>query len=278
MVTTTHNRGPGRGLSRLYEISSSGSETFYDNLCSGGLGLLSSCYSFSNFKPDTVELRVVAQACGDASAIDEKRKNIHPPPEDEEPWDIPILDDDASDEPNSCPVPAQTSNPVRLTNGNMRYNERLVLPTSIPELTALTFDTLNPDTGVFGKGWFSAFDARLEVDGGSTSYRYRVITETNHSIYFSDALVQTWPATGPMGELALVNVGGTDYYRHTTPSADLRAFLPRIGRQARPARGSGERDRRHHRLPPLDRDADRRVRRIAAPGRGPSTPTSQTPI
>ena len=207
----------------VHEISSTGAEITSWNFC-GGLGRVGSCHQIVDFRPDTVEIRVVANACGDASATVEKWANIEPPPEDLGPSGRMVPDDDASDEPNSCPRPAQTGAPVRLTNGNMRYNERLVLPTSMPQLTSLTFDTLNTDTGVFGKGWFSAFDAGLEEDGGSTSYRYRVVTETNHSVYFSDALVQTWPATGPMGELVLVNVGGTDYYRHTSPAADLRRF------------------------------------------------------
>lgn len=167
----------GERFLTVHEISSSGAEITSWSFC-GSLSRVGSCQQIVDFRPETVEIRVVANACGDASATVEKRLNIEPPPEDLGPLGSPIPDD----EPRMCEQEASTGAPVRLTNGNMRYNERLVLPTSVPALTALTFDTLNTDTGVFGKGWFSAFDARLEVAGGSTSYRYRVVTETNHSV------------------------------------------------------------------------------------------------
>jgi RHS repeat-associated protein len=229
--------GGDRVLS-AYAVDADGGESLLKAyLCQGGLQLEGTCTDALPPAPfGTKQIKVVARACDDDNATAEASATM--PSNDLDPRCLPIF----SDEPPMCEAGLDKGAPVRLSNGNMRYNERLALPTSMPALTALTFDTLNTDTGVFGAGWFSAFDARLTVDVDSSDYRYRVVTETNHSIYFDEWRRQTWPATGALSELAFVNIGGTVYRRYTTPTGDLdRYYRTSDGRLARledPATGA----------------------------------------
>ncbi len=98
----------------LYAVDADGNETFDDYLCNTHLGLSGTCNQTVVLDPDAVEIKVVAQACDDPSAIVEERKNIQEPPADENPRGGMVPDDDTSDEPNSCPIPATNDDHVRL--------------------------------------------------------------------------------------------------------------------------------------------------------------------
>ena len=112
-------------------------------------------------------------------------------------------EDPNTHEPNTGPmVPPGIYAPT----GNSRYTESDPLPSIAPSLTNRVVDSMNDDVGVFGRGWFSIFDATVEdVFPGMTMNRvFRVTTEKNFNIYFqadAGAYNQVWPTNGPLGSL-----------------------------------------------------------------------------
>jgi hypothetical protein len=133
-------------------------------------------------------------------------------------------------EPSSCGTNATEGQPVRLTNGNMRYTERLPLPGMIANDRMLVFDTRNQVRGVFGVGWWSLFDARLTTQQIGGDLHYRVVTETNHTVKFvgpaaGGPIVQTWPATGLPGSLESNWEHGRELLVYSTPDGDLERFF-----------------------------------------------------
>ncbi|MCD4747729.1 MAG: DUF6531 domain-containing protein, partial [Thermoanaerobaculales bacterium] len=106
--------------------------------------------------------------------------------------------------PNDC-----VGAPVRLSNGNMRYTERDLLPTTLPVLAVRTYDSAealeNDSAGVFGRGWHSVFDASLTEDVSGTTIHIR--TEANRQVEFvqiDGVYVQTRPSgSSRLGKLSL---------------------------------------------------------------------------
>jgi RHS repeat-associated protein len=142
-------------------------------------------------------------------------------------------------EPNTG---ASSSGPVAepgiyLPFGNARYTDVDGLPSSLPFLAKRTADSKNDEVGVFGRGWFSVFDAMVEdvfPDLTANKY-YRVATEDNLSVYFRETnspgvFVQAWPTNGPIGSLAQQN----NLFTYTEPDGNIiRVFdLSNDGRLA----------------------------------------------
>jgi YD repeat-containing protein len=167
--------------------------------------------------PGDSALEVEAISCG-GNLVDEHSLEIVPLTacvsacEDGDPFCYPIYDD-TCEEPNTH---ASNAGPVAepglyLPFGNFRYTDSDGLPSSFPFLTERTADSKNEVVGVFGRGWFSVLDSRIEevFPGISGPKYYRVLSEDNRSIYFrelqsgSSSFLQVWPANGPVGTLVL---------------------------------------------------------------------------
>ncbi|MFV1988972.1 MAG: DUF6531 domain-containing protein, partial [Gemmatimonadota bacterium] len=118
-----------------------------------------------------------------------------PPPEDQDGTESdrggrPIFDEKV----DRCEEEPAVGLPVRLTNGNMRFQETDPLPATGTALAVRAYDSLNDDEGWLGRGWFSPFDARLTFEG---SGYYRVLTADNRAFYFYRHADGTYSYSGP---------------------------------------------------------------------------------
>jgi YD repeat-containing protein len=177
------------------------------------------------------KVKVVLTACSDSNA-QASEEAPHPPPPDLGPLGAPVTDDDPGEnpggspgKPNSCEQePKVGSNSVRLTNGNMRYSDRDVLPAYHGSLAVRVNDSSNDATGLFGKGWFSGFDSRVIVDGS----KYHIVTEENIVVLFEESsgtFTQTWPTSNFLG--TLTSDGSTYVY---TQGNIIRSYSVATGR------------------------------------------------
>jgi len=214
---TPSGEAPGdRGIA-LFWVDRSGTETRLPYSCD-----LLIDHNFGTCPPttipylsDAVSLRLRLTACGTIpTRVKKTEKTI--------PYPVPYLDYD--DEPKMCGEDATAGAPVRLTNGNMRYEEALPLPSLISGDRLMTYDTENGRRGFFGTGWWSIFDAVVDNWGADG---YRVITESNHSILFDSGGNQVFPVTGPLGSLEDLGKGG---YRYTVPSGSVVRHFNNDGR------------------------------------------------
>jgi YD repeat-containing protein len=192
--------------------------------------------------PGDFALEVEAISCG-GNLADEHVVEIVPLTacasecEDGDPFCHPIYGD-TCEEPNTH---ASNAGPVAepglyLPSGNFRYTAADGLPSSFPFLTERTADSKNDDVGVFGRGWFSALDSRIEevFPGMPNPKYYRVLTEDNRSTYFRElqpgggGFLQVWPTNGPIGMLELQE----GQLAYTEPNGEIvRVYsLPPSGR------------------------------------------------
>jgi RHS repeat-associated protein len=116
----------------------------------------------------------------------------------------------AADRSCSMQCPSCVGRPVRVSNGNMRYVERDLLPGEGAERVR-TYDSTVTRSGAFGVGWTSVFDAWLATGSGAVV----IATEGNDRVVFNGAngtYVQVWPA-GLTSRGRLTLSGGTYLYR-----------------------------------------------------------------
>ncbi|HUP62563.1 MAG TPA: RHS repeat-associated core domain-containing protein [Thermoanaerobaculia bacterium] len=81
--------------------------------------------------------------------------------------------------------PTGSGDPVSFVTGNMRYTDADPLP---PQLGAIqltrTYDTYHQFRSLFGRGWWSFFDARLVIQSAAAGDTIAMTTATNESVVF----------------------------------------------------------------------------------------------
>ncbi len=125
------------------------------------------------------------------------------------------------EEPATC-----AGDPVRVTSGNMRMSDRDPLPGAILAPLQRTYDSRRT-TGVFGRGWMSAFDAWLKGTGVRSALD-RVLVETeggDRSIFVLEngAYRQVWPVVQSVPG-SLVRDGSGDFLYRDGGSNLIRVF------------------------------------------------------
>jgi YD repeat-containing protein len=196
---------PDELITTLTDCTGFGSADTYEGECSFEI-------SYSERPSAASEIKAKGVACGDATAEDTAGL---PPPPDLSPWDLPVpaddpaSDDDDDEEKCDASVP-ESGEPVRLTNGNMRFQDHDILPAQYASLTVRTYDSINTTNGLFGRGWHSFFDSRVESNG---SGQYRIVKGNNISVYFEESggsYTQIWPSSRRQG--SLTSAGGAFTY------------------------------------------------------------------
>jgi len=106
--------------------------------------------------------------------------------------------------------------PVFVADGNMRYAEVDPLPPLMGGALERTFDSGEGQGGIFGPGWMTMFDQKLNVEG-STEEAPEIVqftTANNQQIAFGPDGVQVWPtSSGAKGTLRFDATAGGYVYR-----------------------------------------------------------------
>jgi YD repeat-containing protein len=99
---------------------------------------------------------------------------------------------------------------IGLRNGNVRHAESDPAPGLPPILLDRTYDSLNPEVGVYGVGWFSAYDALASTESwtamsGEAVEQVTIATEDNRNLVFvatnGGDFRQTLPVSGSSNTL-----------------------------------------------------------------------------
>jgi YD repeat-containing protein len=130
---------------------------------------------------------------------------------------------------NSCKGPDAPSatcncncinNPVRVSNGNMRYTEQDPLPNDTGIPFTRTYDSSNAEIGAFGLGWSSPLDAWMTFDQTNDGTQLLILTsEMNDEYVFvrgtdPNSFRQTWPTGDDVdGTLTFDPAAGTYTHR-----------------------------------------------------------------
>lgn len=145
---------------------------------------------------------------------------------------IPIVGDnscDASNPPGATSCPLCAPNPVRVSNGNMRYAEQDPLPNDTGIPFSRTYDSSNDDVGVFGKGWSAPLDAWMTIDQTNDGTQLFILSsEMNNQYVFvrgsATSFRQIWPTGDDVdGTLTFDAAAGTYTHRQAKGSV-LRVY------------------------------------------------------
>ncbi|HEX3578136.1 MAG TPA: DUF6531 domain-containing protein, partial [Thermoanaerobaculia bacterium] len=136
---------------------------------------------------------------------------------------------------NSCPLgddpsagsscPSCAGKPIRLANGNMRMTDRDALPGSDFVALIRTYDSQG-FPGLFGNGWSSVFDAKIETYQSQTlGTIFAEVKTASNSQYLFQNVGGGWLQMWPKGGVPAILVAGTGTFTLREPRSAIETIF-----------------------------------------------------